>query len=164
MKGIIGLIVCLCIGALSIGMLLSREAVRDPGRRIAIAFGASRGDRIQIHLGVSPLVIRADPPDVDRANILTWTEWIEAHYQLHDVSGKPIQLMRMGTSGLLMGQKAAGAPEFAVWAELTAGESYTFDFVPILAKMNRYRYAFTAPTEEEKARRRTFELVPEESS
>ena len=68
----------------------------------------------------------------------------------------------MGTSGLLVGQKAGGAPEFAVWADVTMGESYTFDFVPIMAESKRYRYSFTAPTAAKKVGRRTFHRVLEE--
>ena len=157
MKGIIGLIVCLCIGTLIMSMLLTGEVVKDLGKRLPIAFGAALGDSIQIHLGVSPLVIKADPPLSGRKKALSWPEWIEGHYQIHDASGNPIQLERMGTSGLLLGQKVAGAPEFVVWAELTKGASYTFDHVPIMAKTNRYRYSFSAPNEDTEGRTANFQ-------
>lgn len=123
--GVIGHILYLSIGVLITSILLSREAVGDPGRHIAIAFGVSSGDRIQIHLGVSPLVPVTDPLDSDKEKLVTWSEWVDGHSQLHDSSGNPIQLERLGTSDPMVGKQAAGAPEFVLWAEVTICQSYT---------------------------------------
>ena len=161
MKGIIALIVLLGIGFFFWSVFLGGETLRDPGRPLAIAFGAPRGDVMQMHLGVSPMIPRADPPGTARGRVL-WKEWTAEHFQLRDDSGKVVPLRRMVTSGLLLGKKLGGAPEFVLWAELKKGGKYTFDFVPVAAKSKRYRHSFTVPSEPREVGRRTFNPVPDE--
>jgi len=164
MKGIFGLVGLLCVGVFVMNVMFHREVTKDQGQQIAIAFGIPNGDRIQVHLGVAPMVPVRDPLDADKEHPLTEMEWLEKHYQLYDSNGESVQLLRMGTSGLMIGEKAAGVPEFVVWAEVKKGEDYTFDFVPILKEGTTYRWKFTAPMEEKKVGRPTFVLVEEEAS
>ncbi len=69
MRGVIGFTRCLSIGVLNTSVLLSGEAVRDPGRHIASVFGALRRDRSQVHLRVPPLVPVTDPIDADKEKL-----------------------------------------------------------------------------------------------
>jgi len=161
MKGIVILIIFLCICAFIGSMLLTREVMRDPGVPLAVAYGMPGDDTIQIHVGVPPLVPVADPLDNNIEDASSWEEWVDLHFQLSDVAGNRIPLTRIGTSGLMLDEKAAGAPEFVLWAEVKKGERYLLDFVPIRAEGKRYRLSFTAPLESKKVGRPAFEPVPE---
>ena len=68
-RGVIGVTRCLSIGVLNTSVLLSGEAVRDSACHVASAFGALRGDRIQVHLRVPPLVPVTDPLDADKEKL-----------------------------------------------------------------------------------------------
>jgi len=161
MKGIFGLIGFLCLCVFIGSVLLSREVVRDPGRQLAVAYGVPMGDEIQVHLAVPPRVPMIDARDKDPEKVLTWSEWVDLHFQLRHTDGTQVPLRRMGTSALMLDQRAAGAPEFVVWAEVKKGEDYEFDFMPIMAEAKAYRLEFTAPMDEKKVGRPTFALVTE---
>lgn len=161
MRVVIGCMLFLCLLAFVGSAFLSREAMRDPGRPLPVVFGVPMGNKIQIHLGVPPTVPLVDPPNRDPDDPLSWPEWVEEHFQLRKKDGSVIPLQRMGTSGLLLGEKAAGAPEFALWAEIEQGQEYEFDFIPIMGETKVYRHVFTAPTEQTKVFRENFALVPE---
>ncbi len=89
-----------------------------------------------------------DPLDFDKEQLVIWSERVDEHFQHHDSSETPSRPERLGTSALMVQKQAAGAPEFAPWAEVAMCESGTVDFAPILAETERFRYAFTAPTGE----------------
>lgn len=164
MKGIVALIIFMCLCALLGSMLLTKQVVRDPGRQLSVAFGIPAGEKIQVHLGVPPMVPEADPLDNNEVDPYSWEEWVDLHFRLRDATGNPVQLMRMGTSALMLDDKVAGAPVFVIWAEVKMGESYEFDFVPILAESKRYRYSFAAPPAKKKVGRPTFAFVPDGES
>lgn len=132
----------------------------DQGHLLAMAFGGEMGDTIQVHLGVPPRLTMLDPrQENDEGKTETLMDWIRRHFELWDESNNLVPLQKMGTSGLLIGTKAGGAPELALVAELKKGASYTFEVVPIVSEGKRYRYSFTAPNEETKARRSHFQFV-----
>ncbi len=158
-RGFVALLILLTIGIVLGSRFLTSTALGDHGRQFAIAFGAPQGSVMQMHVGVPPLIPMADPPDISPTGVTRWTPWIAAHFQLQSASGKKVAIQKIGTSGMLVGSKAGGSPEFALAADLKKGESYTFDFVPVLAKPERYRYSFTVPNEPSKVGRRNFDLV-----
>lgn len=162
MKGVFAVLAVLLVCAFVGSMLLSRVAVRDPGRQLAVAYGAPRDGKIEVHLGVPPTVPIVDPPQKDEEKQMTWQEWVDAHYKLRKNDGTAVALRRMGTSALMLGEVAAGAPEFVVWAEIEPGQDYEFDFIPVMAKKTVYRHAFTAPNAQTKVCRETFALVPDD--
>jgi len=164
MKGVVGLIIFLCICAFFASMLLTREAMSEPGIPLAVAYGMPHDDMIQIHVGIPPLVPVADPLDNNIKDFSSWDEWVDLHFQLFDADGERIPLSRMGTSGLMLDDRIAGAPEFVIWAELKRGEPYHMDFMPVRKEGKLYRLEFTAPLEPKKVGRPAFQFVPEGKS
>lgn len=164
MKGIIGLLGFIAVVAFVGSMALSREAVRDQGRLLAVAFGVPKDDAMQMHLGVPALVPVVDPPEVNARRTPLWNQWIKGHFQLRDELGTGLRLRKKGTSRLMVGETAAGDPSFVVWAELRKGGQYTCDYVPIVGDGKRYRYSFIVPKQPGKVKRRRFHSVTDEES
>lgn len=102
-------------------------------------------------------MVMLDPPKEDAQGRESWSDWIESHYELRDTSGKRVGLRRMGTSALMLDERAAGAPDFITWADVKKGANYTWEFKAKLADGKRYRCTFTVPQDEQKARRFAFE-------
>jgi hypothetical protein len=163
MKSVMGLAVTLGIVFFAYNLWLSGEVVKDQGHLLAVAFGVPQDGKMQMHIGVGPRIAIVDPPELNERNAPMWDKWEQDHYQLFDASGQRVPLDRMGTSALMDGQAAAGAPDFVLWAPLEIGARYHLDFVPVVAEGKRYRHEFTVPGEPGKVGRRRFEYVEEEA-
>lgn len=162
MKCIFGLIATLAILFLMYNLWISGEAMKDRGHLLAVAFGVPQDGNMQMHIGVGPRIAMVDPPEINERNRPMWNKWETDHYQLFDAAGQRIPLARMGTSALMDGQAAAGAPDFVLWAPLKIGAQYHLDFIPIVADGKRYRHEFTVPDEPRKVGRKTFAFVEED--
>jgi len=162
MKGVIGLaFVVVAIGVVA-NMFFTRELMRDQGLPLAIAWGATTSETVEMQIGVGPLIPVRDPPEINpNTGNAMWVEWEKAHYQIRDESGGEVPLRRMGTGALFLDSKAAGNPEFILCANLKKSAKYSCDFVPVLAENKRYRYSFNAPRESQKVGRELFERVIE---
>ncbi len=163
MKGVV--IAAVLIGfVLFLGsMFLSGQVTRDPGHMLAIAFGVPTGDAMQFHLAVGPRLPLMDPPELSDKPP-DWTKWAADHFQLRDDAGNQLPLKKMGTSGLMLDDKASGSPEFVLWADVKKGRTYSCDYVPIVREGKRYRYTFTVPSEPAKTGRCQFDIVIDEES
>ena len=142
---------------------LQHQMVRDRGRLIAVAFGVPAGDTIQMHVAVSDMMTLRDPPQTTPKGVILWKDWVSEHWVLRDDSGERLDLRRLGMSALMMDSNAAGSPKFCMTATLKQGADYTFDFIPITAKSERYRYAFTAPSEPQDVWRMNFKPVEDDT-
>ncbi len=161
MKGVFGIIIVFGIIAFVANAFLSREAMRDQGRPIAVAWGAPTPTTLEMQIGVAPLVVLNDPPEVNEKGVQRWNEWVPNHYQLREENGPDVPLRKIGTSALMLGEKAAGVPEFVLCADLKKGGKHVCDFIPVVAEGKRYRYSFVVPNEPPKVGRELFELVVE---
>lgn len=161
MRGIIGLVIVLCIGVFFGSKFLSEEAFADRGHWLAVAFTVPTGGMIQAQLGVPVSAPLNDPPETNSMGIQLWDQWIADHFMLYDAAGTRIPLMKLGTSAMFQKEVAAGAPDMVLWAEVKQGGEYKFEYRPKSYEPNRYQHTFTAPSEEVKVRRVSFELVEE---
>jgi hypothetical protein len=139
---------------------LTGKISEDQGRLLAVAYGAQKGDTIQIHVGVAPLILTKDPPTRD-GKPMEIAEWIALHFFLRDEQGNSIPVQKLGTSSLMSGP-TAGAPEFSVNATLAKNKKYALDFKPFMDEERRYRMEFTAPAEDQKVVMAKFDLVEEQ--
>lgn len=160
MRGVVGLIVVLCVGVFFGSRFLSGEAFKDRGHWLAIAFTVPANGTIQAQLGVPVSAPLNDPPETNSLGIQLWDKWIEDHFMLFESSGQRVPLQKMGTSAMFQKDVAAGAPDMVVWAEVKQGGQYYFEFRPRSYEPQRYRHDFAAPAEEVSVRRVSFELVP----
>lgn len=128
---------------------------------LPVAFGVPGEGTMELHIGVDPAVVTADPLEVLPDDVRTWADWVRLHYQLYDATGLPVELRLKGTSDLLREQSASHAPDFVIWAELKTGETYHCDFVPLIARRTRYRYTFNVPPEPVRVARTPFQFYGE---
>lgn len=148
------------IGAVVVGgfFYLSDRMVSDQGRQIAFAYGFPREGAIEMHVAVYRPMTTQDPPRVDlKSGHWYWDEWLDEHLVVTDKqTGQQVSLKKMNNSSLIQERDIGGTPEFYAVGELKQNAAYTFDFIPIAADPLRYRHEFTAPAEEQKARRANF--------
>lgn len=161
MKGVFGIILVFGVIAFVANALLSREAMRDHGRPLAVAWGAPTEQTLELQIGVGPFVVNNDPPDLREGETRRWENWIKAHYQLREENGPDVPFRKIGTSGLMVGEKVAGVPEFVLCADVKKGTKYVCDFVPIVKEAKRYRWSFTVPNDPPPVGRELFERVVE---
>jgi hypothetical protein len=162
MKGVIIAAVLIGIVVFFSSMMMTGEITKDQGYMLAIAYGVPVGDKIQFHLGVGPSLINIDPPEIGDKKSISWSEWSDQHFTLRDDAGNKIPLQRMGTSSLMMHDKAAGSPDFILWADLKKNADYSCDYIPVARTGKRYRHSFTCPSEPTKTGRYQFDPAPEE--
>ncbi len=148
--------------ATGIHMLFLREMGKDQGREVLVAFGVPMGDTIQMHVGIKVGVLFRDPPRVDAKGRRLLKEWVAEHFFLREKSGERVNMKRLGTSAMIESARAAAAVEFSLEATLKQGAEYTLDFTPDTTEPKRYRYEFTAPSEEEEAWHKKFLPAEEE--
>ena len=162
MRGIV--ILAVLLGVLVTGgyTFLHYQMMRDQGRLIPVGFGTAGEDTIEMHLAISDMMTVRDPPQAASRGRVLWKEWVEGHFVLRDDSGNRVAMRRLGTSALMMDSNAAGAPKFCLAATLKQGANYTLDYIPKSVGSNRYRYAFTAPSEPQEVWRARFKLVEDE--
>ncbi|HEY3244187.1 MAG TPA: hypothetical protein VGM03_12645 [Phycisphaerae bacterium] len=147
--------VLIIVGAVGGGFyLLLAKVNQDPGYAIPVAFGAPAGGEVEMNVAVSMLMPRREEPKLGRAGLL-WDEWVGDHFDLRDAAGTKLPLKRSDFSQLMTERQAGGTPEFFLITKLRPGQSYTFDYIPVMPAP-RYRYAFTAPSAAKKAEWLTF--------
>ena len=158
-----GLIAAAILGVLAVGgfFLLSESMEAGQGTTIAYAVGNPNGDTQEIHVVVAPLTTMQDPPGYDEIHdrAQTWGEWIVEHYVLLASNGDRVELIRRSSSSLISDQKARGAPEFYMVGTVKTGESYMFDFIPIVGEPERFRDKFTVSQDGVPFKRKNFEPV-----
>lgn len=160
MKGVIGLAIAIGVTYFVGVMFLSHETTKEQDRLMLIAFGPPFGEKMQFQIGVAPVTVLNDPPEVNNQGVQLWEDWVAAHFQLKDKDGKQVPFGKMGTSSSMQDRRA-GAPEFVLYADLEKGAEYTVDFVPIVEEKKRWRYIFTVPSEPQDVGRRNFAFVGE---
>jgi len=159
MKGlvILGVLVVAIAGIFWWQMAVVNE---EPGQPIALVFGNTRDDTIEMHVVISVVMPRAE---TDRhcsaytgADGGVWRRWIAPHLLVTNAAGEPVEFDFQPRSSLVSDLKAGGVPEGYAVARLKRGADYTFDFVPCISAPARYRCQFAAPREPQEFRRVTF--------
>ena len=163
MKGVIIFSLMFFTGAGLLHTFFLREMWSDQGHDILMAFGAPRGDTIQMNLSITFRMVMTDPPRVDekKDQSAIMKEWVAEHFQLRDESGEVVRLQRMGMSAMLINHRAARAADSYLGAELKQGQKYVMEYVPRTAEAKRYRFEFMAPLEPEEPWHKKFLPVEE---
>ncbi|MCZ6697626.1 MAG: hypothetical protein O7D94_01690 [Planctomycetota bacterium] len=162
MKGFIALAV---FGVLVVvGFIYVSKSMQDEqGTTIAYEVGNPNGDTQEIHVLVAPLTTMRDKLKYDQVHdrVQTWDEWIRDHYVLLASNGDRVELIRRSSSSLISSQKARAAPEFFLVGTVKTGESYMFDFKPIVSEPERFRDKFTVSQDGVPFKRKNFKPVVE---
>lgn len=157
MKSIIGLVIFLALCCLAVGLFFGYHTTKDPGHQLAMAFSATPSGELQIQCGIGPGLTMRDPPERNSRGAPLWSEWVAEHFHLRDAEGNELPFQRMGTSGLFLDDRAAGAPEFVIHTDVKKGKQYTFDYIEVRGEDKVYRCTLTVPDGPEKVRRFQFD-------
>ncbi len=162
MKGLIGIAI---VGVLAVGgfIYLNESMQAGQGTTIAYAVGNPNGDTQEIHVLVAPLTTMRDKRKHNEVHdrVQTWDEWIRDHYVLLASNGDRVELIRRSSSSLISSQKARAAPEFYLVGTVKTGESYMFDFKPIVSESELFRDKFTVSQDGVPFKRKNFKPVVE---
>ncbi|MHC5110688.1 MAG: hypothetical protein ACYTHJ_12530 [Planctomycetota bacterium] len=164
MRSVVGLVILLAIGVAILSSFLGRQMAKDYGHQLAVGFADAGNENMQVQLGVGPMLHMRDPLDRMNEKMDTWPEWIALHFQLHTPEGEPMKLRKMGTSALFLDNKAAGSPDFVLYADVEKGREYTFYYTPVVAEAKKYICKFNVPEDQTKVTRLVFELVEDDES
>ena len=133
---------------------------------MAMAFGNQYDDTIEMQVMIPGGVIKKDPRELKWVNgvqvLETWQEWMPKHFNIYDSTGEIVKWRRYSTSGMIPNKDQRGNIEFFLSWRVTPGESYTLDYQPNRHDPKIYRYEFTAPSEDKKLYRPTFNVAQPE--
>ena len=143
----IGLVVLVALGA---GIFWGISKMQGDGSRmIALTFGNPSENKVDMHMDLSTTMADRDTIPFSSANgSVNWKKWANAHFVVTDSQGDQVSVMKEMRSDLVSESDHRGLADSFIVCTLEQGEAYTFDYIPVAGKPEKFRYEFTAPTSE----------------
>ncbi len=133
----------------------------DDSRMIALAFGNSTEDTVEMHVELSMSMARADNlPYLDDAGSMDWSRWANDHYVVVDETGQQATFAKRMKSNLVSEMQTRGYDDGFLVCTLNKGVNYTFTYTPVIGEPDSFVYEFTAPTEDAGRKRVSFQPAP----
>lgn len=127
----------------------------DNSRQIALMFGNTNEDQMEIHVELTMTMAGEDVYPYVRADGSTdWEAWAKDHYVLTDTTGNQVDFRKNTKSNLLPRKdEMRGYYDSFLIGKIKHGESYTFKYVPNTSEPNTaFEYKFDAPSEDGRSR------------
>lgn len=132
----------------------------DESRMIAIAFGNSADETVEIHVEMSMSMADMDTfAYMDDAGGIDWSRWANDHYVVVDEAGNHVDFSKRMKSSLITERDTRGLEGGFLVGTVTKGTKYTFTYIPQVGGQEKFRYEFTAPTQDTGRSRVTFQPV-----
>lgn len=145
MKGVIFLAILLALVGAGIWCGVMKQAMSDEGIWILTAIGNPDGKKIEMVIAVEIGVTFRIPPRCDKDGNPLWDEWVSAHYEMRDETGKVTPGTRIAHTMLVDERLVKSVPDFFLQFFLEPGRNYALDYIPKAGGKMRYRHSFTAP-------------------
>jgi hypothetical protein len=127
-------------------------------RSIAMAFGHSTEDSVEMHVELSMLMAGADTFGyADAAGNMDWPAWALAHYIVVDAAGNQVAFTKQMNSSLVSDRDTRGYHDSFLIGKLKPGVAYTFTYIPVIGEPEAYYHEFTAPTDDAGRTRESFQ-------
>ena len=143
MKGLVGLVVFAAIvvglGYWAMGTLLADESIL-----IGYACGNPNEEKQEIQIFVAMATPHQDPPKLRPDGNRDWPRWVKEHFIVTASNGDVVELDRKSFANLI---PSVGTEDSFLVGWVRTGETYTFDFVPVVGEKTRYRKTFTVAAE-----------------
>lgn len=132
----------------------------DESRLIAIAFGNSTDDAVEMHVEMTMSMADMDVyPYMDDAGGTDWAAWARDHYVVVDDAGNQVEFSRRMKSSLISERDTRGLEGGFLVGSVPKGTHYSFTYIPIVGEPEKFQYDFTSPTEDTGRTRYSFQPV-----
>lgn len=146
---------CACFYYIFMGFI-----VPDETRMIAIAFGKSTDDAVEMHIEMSMSMAAQDVyPYMDDAGGTDWARWAKDHYVVVDDAGNQIEFAKRMKSSLISERDTRGLEGGFLVGSVEKDTDYTFTYIPVVGEPEKFQYEFTSPTEDTGRSRVTFQPI-----
>lgn len=158
MKAFLWLVLLGILGVCFYYILLSMKP--DESRMIAIAFGNSADEAVELHVEMSMTMADRDVyPYMDDAGGTDWAGWARDHYAVIDDAGNQVEFARRMKSSLISERDTRGLEGGFLVGSVKKGTDYTFTYIPIVGEPEKFQYEFTSPTDDTGRSRVSFQPI-----
>ena len=158
MKAFLWVVLLGILGVCFYYILLSMKP--DESRMIAIAFGNSTDDAVEMHVEMSMMMADMDVyPYMDEAGGTDWARWAKDHYVVVDDAGNQVEFARRMKSSLISERDTRGLEGGFLVGTVPKDTHFTFTYIPVVGEPEKFQYELTSPTEDTGRTRFSFQPV-----
>lgn len=158
MKAFLWVVFLAFLGLCFYYILLSMKP--DESQMIAIAFGNSTDEAVELHVEMSMSMAQSDVyAYMDDGGSTDWARWAGDHYVVVDDAGNQIAFRKSMSSSLISDRDTRGLHDSFLIGTAKPGTAYTFTYIPVVGEPEKYEYKFVAPTEDTGRSRVTFKPI-----